>query len=170
MGFLNSLFSNSDNIMNKALGDLANDYKKEGLDFKCMIPTTKVFGLDIPYENVNYFMPFSDRIRFTDRSKQDLLSGKWIMRKDIKSIKIMNDVQIEEQSNLGKIMIFGILALGMKKNTKEINNRSIVFMIEEDGVEFSVVIKLADYLEDKGLEITKKLNKWTKTGEFERVI
>ena len=146
------------------------DYKEQlDLNYKSFLCCGKVYGFDD--NDIRCLDVFEDRIRFVFKETKvgDLKNGEWINRSDIKNIRLMNDIQIHEESNLGKMMVFGLLSLGMKKNTKEVNSRSIVFTVSEHSMEYSVIIKLTEY-DDRYLETTKRLNRWLETGEFERVI
>lgn len=68
------------------------------------------------------------------------LSKKIIKFENIKDVFIENEHSIQQQVSLGKLIMFGGLAFGMKKKNVEINKEYVIInVIDEDG-EYNVVL------------------------------
>lgn len=166
MGFFKRLFeSRQDNF--ERVGNL---FKEErNMLLLDNIRVGQVMGLE---KNELYTIGlFEDRIRMVGAVGtvyNDEKDVRNIFRKDIQRIRIMDTKQIEEQSKLGQMMFIGVLALGTKKQTKEVFERRIVLDLNEDGIEFSVIMDTDDSRYNI-LELAKKLNKWKDNGAWERI-
>lgn len=130
--------------------DMTKMYKeKENLNYIRMIYSTNILGVNGINKNTSLIL-FDDRIRINAYPK-----NKDILFKDIKSIEIMNSVQIEEKSKVGQMMVIGLFALATKKKTEEVMKNKLVINVCEEGINYSIV---ADTVYDT-IEEAKKLNK-----------
>lgn len=66
-------------------------------------------------------------------------TSKIIQRGDINDIEIMTQSQIKNEISLGKLLVFGILAFGMKKEEEEIKNY-VVLKYKDNDKHRSVII------------------------------
>lgn len=168
MGFFKELFRSftmsTEDFMVEKNNELAIAIKeREGLNYKRMLGYKNVIGLEDLNKEAGVFL-FDDRLRFPllDGKKRDVLF------KDIKSVEVMNSIQIEEKSKLGQMMIIGMFALATKKKTEEISKNKIVINICEGGINFSII---ADTIYDT-IEEAKDLNKTLinyRNGQLENV-
>lgn len=155
MGFFKEFFKgftmNAEDLIAEKNKELAVYMKEsEGLNYKRMLYYKDTVGL----ENLNNeagVLLFDDRLRFSllNNEKRDILF------KDIKSVEIMNTIQIEEKSKLGQMMVIGLFALATKRKTEEISKNKIVINVCEDGINFSII---TDTIYDT-IEEAKELNK-----------
>lgn len=155
MGFFKEFFKgftmNTEDFMAEKNNELAISIKeREGLNYKKMLYYKDAVGL----ENLNKeagALLFDDRLRFflLNNEKRD------VMFRDIKSVEVMNTIQIEEKSKLGQMMVIGLFALATKRKTEEISKNKIVINVCEDGINFSII---ADTIYDT-IEEAKELNK-----------
>ena len=66
---------------------------------------------------------------------------KIILFSNIKEISLQNEVQIQQQVSLGKLILFGWLAFGMEKNKKEINNEYIVLTVDDGDGKYNILLQ-----------------------------
>ena len=154
MGFLKDFFRgftmSTEEVIAESNKGIARHHKEtEGLDYKRLIYSNKVWGIEKECGEVKTISLFSDRLRFDCQFKnRDLLF------KDIINLEVLTDTQIEEKSKLGQMMLIGVFALGTKTKTEEVVSRKLVINAKECGIEFSIII---DTLHD-ALTVAKELN------------
>lgn len=66
---------------------------------------------------------------------------KLIKWDNIKNISFQTEQNIKEQVSLGKLLVFGVLAFGMKGKDKNISNEYIVLNINEDLKEYNMILQ-----------------------------
>lgn len=155
MGFFKEIFKgftmSSEDFIAEKNKELAIAMKEqEGLNYQRMLYYKNTMGLENLNEEAGVLL-FDDRLRFSllSNEKRDVLF------KDIKSVEIMNTIQIEEKSKLGQMMVIGLFALATKRKTEEISKNKIVINVCEDGINFSII---ADTIYDT-IDEAKELNK-----------
>lgn len=127
---------------------LAKEIKeKEGLNYLRSISCHSVVGIKDCYSPCL----FDDRLRFKNRKGETID----ILFSCIESIEVMNDIQIQEKSKVGEMMVIGAFALATKKKTEEIYNTKISVNVNENGLKYSVIL---DTIYD-ALTEAKELNK-----------
>lgn len=158
MGFLKDFFrgftTNTNEIIAEGNKGLFEYYKKqEGLDYIEIIPTRAVWGIEQEYGEISNILLFKDRLRFNTKIKGNYRD---LLLKDIITVEVLTDTQIEQKSKLGQMMLIGIFALATKPKTEEITKRKLVINAKESGIDFSVIV---DTTEDS-LIVAKKVNKF----------
>lgn len=154
MGFLKDFFRgftmSTEEVIAESNKGIARHYKEtEGLDYKRLIYSNKVWGIEKECGEVKTISLFSDRLRFDCQFKnRDLLF------KDIINLEVLTDTQIEEKSKLSQMMLIGVFALGTKTKIEEVVSRKLVIDAKECGIEFSIIV---DTLHD-ALTVAKELN------------
>lgn len=155
MGFLKEIFRgftmSTDDLIAESNKEIAKSIKeKEGLNYKHLLYYNNVLGIEGMNSNSTVSL-FDDRLRFGI----DALRKKDVLFRDIKSIEIMNSIQIEEKSKVGQMMVIGLFALATKKKTEEIMKNKLVINVSEEGINYSIVVEtIYDTIEE-----AKKLNK-----------
>lgn len=154
MGFFKDFFRSftmsTEEVIAEANRGIAEHYKAtEGLDYRNPIYSRKVWGIEHECGEVESVMLFSDRLRFKCRFK-----NRDLLLKDIVNFEVLTDIQIEQKSKLGQMMLIGVFALGTKPKTEEVVSRKLVINAKECGIEFSIII---DTIDD-ALTVAKELN------------
>lgn len=90
-------------------------------------------GLSVNAELNKYvcFLKNAISVGITDKKK--------ILYKDITDVVIENTKSIEHKVSMGKLLCFGILAFGMKKNKEEEIKEFIVVNVEDEDGQYSVI-------------------------------
>lgn len=157
MGFLKDFFKgftmNTEEVFTEARGNLYNHYKEtEDLHFIDLLTSKAIYGVKIGYSDAENIILFNDRIRFSAKATKNT---KDIMFDDIVSVELMTDMQIEEKSKVGQMMVIGMFALATKKQTVEVMKRRLVINVCEEDINYSIIV---DTIFD-ALDEAKKLNK-----------
>lgn len=158
MGFLKDFFRgftmNTDEVITEGNKGLSEYYKKqEGLDYIEIISTRTVWGIEQEYGEISNILLFKDRLRFNTKIKGNYRD---LLLKDIITVEVLTDIQIEQKSKLGQMMLIGIFALATKPKTEEVTKRKLVINTKESGIDFSIIV---DTTEDS-LIVAKKVNKF----------
>lgn len=66
--------------------------------------------------------------------------GLTIPLKNIKKAEFKNEEQIHKDVTLGRLLLFGVFAFGLKKKTKELHNY-LVLTCNQDGIESTVIFE-----------------------------
>lgn len=74
-----------------------------------------------------------------------IVGDRIILFKNIIDISLQSRQYIESQVSLGKLIVFGILAFGMNKNQKKINDEYIVLKVNDDDGEYNILLQAQDY-------------------------
>lgn len=74
---------------------------------------------------------------------------------DIVDMSLQNNQYIQSQISLGKLIVFGALALGMKGTNHSINDEYIVLKIHDEDEEYSVLLQAIDVKDNQ--EVYNKL-------------
>ena len=154
MGFFKDFFRSftmsTEEVIAESEMRVARHYKEvEGLDYKKSIAKSKVWGIEKEYGDVKIISLFSDRLRFDCQFK-----NRDLLLKDIVNFEVLTDIQIEQKSKLGQMMLIGAFALGTKPKSEEVVSRKLVINAKECGIEFSIII---DTIDD-ALTVAKELN------------
>ena len=153
MGFLKNLFSaftvDIDEEIKKMEQAKVDKFSEHGLRYKHVILNNEVIGIENFGKEIRSFV-LEDRIRFVCSNCGDVD----VMFEDIVSINVMNDIQIEEKSKLGEMIVLGIFALGTKRKINRIIKNKLVININEDDISYSLII---DTIHD-ALSEARKLN------------
>lgn len=150
------LISETDKVIAESEKKRAMYYKeKEGLDYIRNIYSNNVWGIEEEYGKISHVLLFEDRLRFDTEIK-----GRYrdLLLKDILNIEVLNDIQIEEKSKVGQMMVIGIFALATKSKKEEVLKRRLVINTSESDIKFSIII---DTVKDSLTE-AKKLNDFIK--------
>lgn len=71
------------------------------------------------------------------------MDEKIILLKDIKDIGIKSDIEIQKEISLGRLVAFGIFALGMKKQKTKVENYTII-KYNDGKKEQNIILKLTN--------------------------
>ena len=150
------LIADSQKVIAESNREIASYYKEtEGLDYKRLVCSNKVWGIEKECGEVESVMLFSDRLRFRCQFKnRDLLF------KDIINFEVLTDTQIEQKSKLGQMMLIGVFALATKPKTEEVVSRKLVINAKECGIEFAIIIDTLHDALTVGKELSKELEEY----------
>lgn len=158
MGFLKEIIKgftmSTDDIIEESNERIAEYYKKqEDLNYVKIISNQKVWGVEQSYGEIENILLFEDRLRFNTKIK-----GKYrdLLFKNITSVEVLTDIQIEQKSKVGQMMIMGVFALATKPKIKEVLKRRLVINVRENNIDFSIIV---DTTYD-ALEVAKDLNEF----------
>lgn len=160
MGFFKDFFRSftmsTDEVIAESNKGIAKHYKeKEGLDYKRLVYSNNVWGIEKECGEVKTISLFSDRLRFDCQFKnRDLLF------KDIINFEVLTDTQIEQKSKLGQMMLIGVFALATKPKTEEVVSRKLVINAKECGIEFAIIIDTLHDALTVGKELSKELEEY----------
>lgn len=158
MGFLKEILKgftmSTDDMIAESNKGITEYYKKqEGLNYVEIIFSHTVWGVEQEYGEVSSVLLFEDRLRFDTKIKGNYRD---LLLKDITSVEVLTDTQIEQKSKLGRMMLIGVFALATKPKTEEVIKRKLVINAKESGIDFSIIV---DTVYDS-LTVAKKLNKF----------
>jgi hypothetical protein len=128
-GIFKNWMEESDKQLEKILKDQTEQYLKDKgyhrVHYK-IIPVEYKGGIrDLSTEMPNVCMNiFEEAVSFYWGFKEK--EEYFIPFEDVLSIEIKDERYVKEQVSLGKLLVFGVLALGMKKNEYEINNEYVI--------------------------------------------
>lgn len=110
-------------------------YEEEGLVYRKEYSYVKYLGGfgDIAPDRHSDIILFKDRIRIFDRD---------ILFENIKDCSIQTHTQLVERASLGKLLCFGVFALGMKGKTKELNKAYVVIRCVYRKKEIDLILDL----------------------------
>lgn len=74
---------------------------------------------------------------------------------NIIDMSLQNNQYIQSQISLGKLIVFGVLALGMKQSSNSINDEYIVLKIHDEDGEYNILLQAIDIKDNQ--EIYNKL-------------
>ena len=162
MGFLKDLFKgfarSSEDVMREYQDLYAVAMKhKEGLEFVRLILINSVLGIEKEYGDISTIMLFTDRLRFNTKNGT---THRDVMIKDIVSVEMLTDIQIEEKSKVGQMMVIGLYALATKPKTEEVLKRKVVLNINEEGIDFSIILDTFDDPLTVAKELSKELEEY----------
>lgn len=106
---------------------------------------------------------FNDILRFrlTKIGGFDEDIFKDIPYKDVVSVKIVSEKYISEQLSLGKLVCFGLLSLGMKKNSKSKVDEYLVITIKYNNEDISIVLD-REFNKENMIELLNQIRKQIK--------
>lgn len=157
MGFFKEIIKgftmSTDEMIAESNKGIAKYYKEqENLNYIEIIFSRTVWGVEQEYGEISSVLLFKDRLRFDTKIKGNYRD---LLLKDITSIEVLTDTQIEEKSKVGQMIVVGLFALVTKPKTEEVIKRKLVINAKESGIDFSIIV---DTVQDS-LTIAKKLNK-----------
>lgn len=157
MGFFKEIIKgftmSTDEMIAESNKGIAKYYKEqENLNYIEIIFSRTVWGVEQEYGEISSVLLFKDRLRFDTKIKGNYRD---LLLKDITSIEVLTDTQIEEKSKVGQMIVLGLFALLTKPKTEEVIKRKLVINAKESGIDFSIIV---DTVQDS-LTIAKKLNK-----------
>ena len=91
----------------------------------------------------------------------NMSNSKSINIENINTIKIMSQELIQNEISIGKMLIFGVLAFGMRDNKTTVNNYLVV-NYNEDNLNYNVILSV---LSNSAMENLIKKYKEIKTGD-----
>lgn len=101
------------------------------------------------------------RFRLTKMGGFDDDIFKDIYYKDVIGAKIVSEKYISEQVSMGKFICFGLLSLGMKKNSTSKVNEYLVITINYNDEEISIVLD-REYNKENMIELLNKIRQQIK--------
>lgn len=118
-------------------------YKKQGLEL------LREYNTCVHYNGFKEYGKLSipEVLLFTDRIRFNLSSNntREILIKDISDCRVQTDVQISERISKGKLLAFGIFALGMKKKQEEICKSYVLLSCKYKGEDTDFVFDFKDF-------------------------
>jgi hypothetical protein len=87
------------------------------------------------------------------------VGDKLILFEKVKDISLQNKQYIENQVSLGKLLVFGVLAFGMNKNKKQINDEYIVIKVSDEDGEYNILLQAHEYTNNQDVYNKIAMNK-----------
>ena len=111
------------------------EYKKQGLEYIKKYYNVSYYGgfKDIGFRKDENLILFEDRIRILNKD---------ILIKNIKDCRIQTETQLTERASIGKLLCFGVFALGMKGKQKELNKEFTVIRFSNNNEEADLIVDL----------------------------
>lgn len=151
MGFFKSMFGSTADVNKQVLDGIKSHLAEEGLVYVESYLINNIFGLGDKYRNCKMIYFLEDRLRVGG-----FAGGRDIEFKNIVNLEVLTDIQIQEKSKVGEMLLIGMFALATKKKTFEVEDRKILLTMNEDDIKFNVII---DSNSDE-LELAKTINKY----------
>lgn len=160
MGFLKDIIKgftmSTEEVIAESNNEISKYYKEtEGLNYIKLIYSRAVWGIEQEYGEISNVLLFEDRLRFNSGIKRH---NRDLLFKNIVGIEVLTDIQIEQKSKVGQMLVIGMFALATKPRTEEILKRKLVINASEDNIGFAIVIDTTD----DALVVAKSLNKFIK--------
>lgn len=101
-------------------------------------------------EKLINFIIYHDRLTF-EKGLKDID----IMIQNVVSCQLISSIQLQEKISMGKVLMFGVFALGMDKKKTQKIERYVEVIVKDECIEYPIYFKN----ENKDIEIVKNINK-----------